>query len=381
MELPQVEGAAPADSPLGLLQRGRGEGWLSAVAAMSSVGLVACLAREPRWDRQVEDRGDYYASLAIRLNVTVAEIASITRTDDDGIVREVVEALARRGVAGASTLLAQMERHDDAPPWPGRDAPAARLVLPPADAPVAELLGADWRMPLPKAIVHRLRTTKDPRELEALRDAAGDPATSGWRLAVRVLALRGDAAALPVVEQILVLDELGSRRGIAFGYVTALPADLSLPLARTWLPHPDGRGAAAAAVLARHAEPSDAGAVSKALLTAGDYSTISSLVEALGRCPEAGPFRELDHVYVGSAYSYARARAVTAMAATDPEFAEKWATECLWDCEPRIRVRGAATAPLSRPVVDRLSELAQDPHQDAEVRQTAATRLDLATET
>jgi hypothetical protein len=111
----------------------------------------------------------------------------------------------------------------------------------------------------------------------------------------------------------------------AWRYVKALPPEISLPLARQWLVKDDGRSGAAGGVLAEHAESSDALAVRRALSRAVDYSVICNLVTALGRLQEDGPYPELEAVYLGSAYSYARMRAVVAMAATDSLFAESWA--------------------------------------------------------
>src|SRR4051794_23116487 len=95
MEFPQVDGAAPADSSLGLLERGRGAGWTDAAASGSGSDLLlACLRREPRWDRQVESRADYYATLSLHLNVPVSSFSSLafeSEEDDRWIVLDVLE--------------------------------------------------------------------------------------------------------------------------------------------------------------------------------------------------------------------------------------------------------------------------------------------------
>ncbi len=135
-----------------------------------------------------------------------------------------------------------------------------------------------------------------------------------------------------------------------------------------------GSAEAAESVLARHGELADAPALRAALALSTDYHSMSSLVGALGRLPEAGPFPELSEIYAASVYSYTRARAVQAMAATDPEFSNRWATECLWDCEQDVRVAGARFAPLEWTVVARLQELADDGCEVDEVRDAARTR-------
>jgi hypothetical protein len=158
-----------------------------------------------------------------------------------------------------------------------------------ADASIEELL-AEARPPFRKAVLHRLRITIDPHEIAALRDASRDSEHPGWRLAVRVLGARRDMTPLSVIEDVLTTDEPGPTRAAAFQYMRALPPHITLPLARAWLTNDDGRGAVASVVLAAHAELPDAPAIRAALANATDYYTASSLVEALGRLPEAGPF-------------------------------------------------------------------------------------------
>lgn len=376
MEFPQPDGIAPADTDLGLLQRGRGAGWLRAAAA-GPAGvdrLLACVARDPRWDSQVEPRGDYYATLALHLRVPPETLPVAAAADDDWLRLEVLRAMACRGSAAAGSVLAEAGGADD------EDEPAPRRRRAPvaADAPISALLavaGTELRPPYRKEILRRLRTTTDEAEIAALRKASLDVSCPGWPLAMQVLGLRDDPTPLPVAEELLAANQPGGKRAWAFGYVRALSPSRSLPLARGWLGLPDGRGAVAEAVFSKHAEPSDAPALLAALSAATDYFAISDLAKALGRLPLAEPCPLLDRVYVESADSYARARAVDAMAATDPAFGEKWATECLWDCEESARVRGAECAPLTAEVVARLNELADDDCEDSDVREAAHRRL------
>lgn len=380
MHFSQIEHAEPADTTVGKLQRGRGAGWLEAAASDSGVELLlACLTDEPRWDRQVESRADYYATLALQLSVSVAALPAGASDDDEWIVDEVIEAMARRGWTEASLLRRATPDSEDLnrsePERADRGQRSARSAKTLVDAPIEDLLGAGWGGSFPKAVVHRLRTTRDQAEVDALRRVAQEVEHPGWRLAIHALSRRADLSALDVVERVLAADETGAIRASAFRFVTALPATDSLPLARSWLSHVDGRGAVAASVFAEHAEVVDAPALRSALAAADDYYTMSSLAEALGRLAEAGPFPELDEIYVHSAYSYARARAVQAMAATDSTFAERWAIECLWDCEESVRIQGALFAPMERAVVDRLQELRDDEFEDPDVRQAARSRL------
>lgn len=380
MQLPQIEGSAPADSPLGLLQRGRGDGWLK--AARSGDGrdhLIQCLQVEPRWDRQAESRQGYYVSLAIRLNLPARTLWPLLVSEDPAwIVFDVLDGLALRGVPEAREMAAQVQERGLDPFADPAEAVAHRAPkkpeVPSSDAPIEELLAIQGRYR--NVAVSRLASTTDNREIAILRATAQDSTHPGWRNALRVLALRGELAPLHAAEQVLSHGEIGQRRAGALDYFRHLPPAASLPIARDWLLLDDARADAASDVLAAHAEPRDLALVRGALARAADYYTVSDLVQALGRLPGHGPFPELEEIYRESAYAYARARAVDAMATTDPEFGAKWATECLWDCEESSREAGARHAPLGGAALARLRELAADPHEDPEVRLAAASRLE-----
>src|SRR6478735_9214862 len=62
---------APSGTLLGLLQRGRGDGTLHALAAPRAEALTAlnhCVMNDPRHDWQVENRSLYYARLYLDLH-------------------------------------------------------------------------------------------------------------------------------------------------------------------------------------------------------------------------------------------------------------------------------------------------------------------------
>jgi hypothetical protein len=323
----------------------------------------------------VESRSDYYATLALRLDLPMAALLPVAMAEDPDeawIARTTLEAMARRGWAGARDVLAQLP-HDEVE-YPRRLRVPARSQVA-ADAAVDVVL-AGIQPPFPSALVYRFEHTQQPHEVDALRAAAAAcPNPWGKRFALRVLGLRGDTTPLGVAETMLASDEVGAGRAAAWHYVSSLPPEISLPLARQWLVKDDGRSGAAAGVLADHAESSDTSALRRALSRAVDYYTICDLVTALGRLPEGGPHPELATVYLGSAYSYARMRAVAAKAAPDPFFAETWAEECLWDCEDASREVGARSVPLTARTVERLRELASDVHEDTAVREAATARL------
>lgn len=171
-------------------------------------------------------------------------------------------------------------------------------------------------------------------------------------------------------------------RSPAHQLLEALPAELTIPLARSWLHH-ETRPARSLAehLFEAHAGRDDLGLLRAALVAAlpdeeENCYRICSLVNALGRLKDTGEIPELAEVFVRFRYSYGRCRAACAMAETNPtEFAEQFAVECLWDCEPDTQVWGARLAPLTRRWVRRrLSELVEDQGEDEEVRAAAAQR-------
>ena len=77
---------ASPDSLLGQLQRGRGEGFiriLSAPKLEASQLLLECISNDPRLDSQVEQRAEYYASIAVELGLDLAPLAQHLREHDD----------------------------------------------------------------------------------------------------------------------------------------------------------------------------------------------------------------------------------------------------------------------------------------------------------
>ena len=108
---------APSGTLLGLLQRGRGDGTLHALAAPRPEALAAlnhCVLRDPRHDWQVENRSLYYARLYLDLDGGVEEIErhlcapeDHLDTDDSrtGLALSVLGHLAAYGRDDALALL------------------------------------------------------------------------------------------------------------------------------------------------------------------------------------------------------------------------------------------------------------------------------------
>ena len=256
---------------------------------------------------------------------------------------------------------------------------ADRPPPPPADAPIVELLAHRWIGPPPEAVLDRLVNRPTADELTALRAAAVGPSAHPQDLALRVLGLRQDPIAFDVVTELIRSGITGwHQRRAAVRYLEGLDPRVTLPLARQWLTEVDHRGRVAESLMALHSEEADVPTVRVALeraWTDGDMYGLCSLIEALGRQAAQGPYEELRVVFTDAPYSYARRRAAQAMAAVDPGFGARFATECLWDCEEETRVVGAVTAPDTDALHVRLATLSVDPHEEASVVTAAAERL------
>jgi len=167
---------ADASDPLGKLQRGLGAGYLWALDADRTVAhalLVHCVLHDARWDRQLDDRADYHATLALDLQMHTDALERWLRESDDDVpdtTYDVLGMLGRmvvRGHADARRVLREYVAYGrywqraldgligeyDAPrsatPWPE--------VVAGLDAVLVERFGSDDA--LAEALVGR-----DPRE-------------------------------------------------------------------------------------------------------------------------------------------------------------------------------------------------------------------------
>jgi len=95
------------DTLRGQLQRGLGRGYLAALQARRGADeLLTCIAQDPRWDRQIEERAAYYAKLALELEVPVEPIATAMAGREDGyLAADVLAEMAARGREDALTAL------------------------------------------------------------------------------------------------------------------------------------------------------------------------------------------------------------------------------------------------------------------------------------
>lgn len=111
----QIEALASADSLLGQLQRGRGAGFRRALredALVLHPLLVACVTHDPRWDRQVETRNNFYASLIVHSGLPLAPLdvylRALAETDPDNpndLVLGTLRALTARSYADSADIL------------------------------------------------------------------------------------------------------------------------------------------------------------------------------------------------------------------------------------------------------------------------------------
>jgi hypothetical protein len=96
---------AGPNEPLGKLQRGLGSGYLWALDADRAVAhalLLHCIFNDPRWDRQLDARIEYYATLALDVGLGVGALEPwLHRGDDDlDTTQDVLAILGRMAIRG-----------------------------------------------------------------------------------------------------------------------------------------------------------------------------------------------------------------------------------------------------------------------------------------
>lgn len=114
--MPKPAQHAPPNSILGLLQRGRGEGYRRVVSLPKGESwplLVECISNDPRLDSQLESRAAYYAEIALKVELDIGPIGGYLREFDDSdesgwnssLAVDTLDELAKRGHLGATEML------------------------------------------------------------------------------------------------------------------------------------------------------------------------------------------------------------------------------------------------------------------------------------
>ncbi|HVF77296.1 MAG TPA: hypothetical protein VNA28_03280 [Solirubrobacteraceae bacterium] len=97
---------ADAADPLGKLQRGLGAGYLWMLDADRTVAhalLMHCVFNDPRWDRQLDDRDDFHATLALDVQLDAGALELWLRDsdeDDADTTNDVLGMLGRMAIRG-----------------------------------------------------------------------------------------------------------------------------------------------------------------------------------------------------------------------------------------------------------------------------------------
>lgn len=455
--MPGTPHALP-ESLLGQLQRGRGLGHQRLLQEPRPVAhrlLTQCILADPRLDYLCENRGDYYAELARRVELPLGPLAARIREDDgcdeQGLTWQTLRSLSRQGSREATEILLEDCRtYEDWPnhvealvsfPDPGVSERLARIIdsrFPTASALHKALRhavtdGPGWQMLGQQSVRMREALTlvsedRDVRRREATA-VRGHLATLDLRGLLAwarshqpIFGLRPfiEAAAGPddvtFLQSQVLLEHREQSVGALWGlakiadpaffdwlrdtYVAhaemsqplriafqdamaALPAQVILPLARQWLDHPNIHFSTLAdQLLKTHSTPQDLPLLQVALRRSLGNEPHTSyrlcvLAMAIERLEDIGHVPELDLAFETALHSCARWYLVPAMRSTDPGgFQERFAAECLWDCEEDVQLAGVEMASLDAAgVFLRLNQLASGSWVDSEVREAASRRL------
>ncbi|MFM1870779.1 MAG: hypothetical protein RL398_201 [Planctomycetota bacterium] len=419
----------PPSTRLGQLQRGRGAGWLAAVAAGRAAvdDVVHCVLFDPRVDAQFEVRERYYASLWLRLEVGCERLVGPLANAEPGrLGHGVLAGLWRLGHAEVRDLLAAevlaplgvavvRELHDRSWAVPAELSRAAAREWLRYDAEWQDSTLAARRIASGTALSHlsveqlldEARRSGSERRDRVLGElcARGDEPTRAAlakvveedvvydrvRVAARALGTMGDERVLDFAEMLFAREDVFGdpkrslhgfermRRYCLTDYVLCLPHQRALVLARNYLPRGGYFETVAGKVFAEYATAADR-AMLEARVRDGrragdDWGTLFEL-EALARIgdPRSGPL--LLEVAHEADYAPARTRAINALSAMPelPGVAEVL-REALWDCEDEAAATACSFAPRNDEVRQRIAELATDPLADDALRQRASRAM------
>lgn len=404
---------APSDTLLGQLQRGRGLGARRAIAATgrrpvhTARAVYDCVARDPRWDNQCEDRALYLARLVVDLalpvgpiadhlaavgtvdwydDLAVATLGCLARLGRDDAVpplrRHVAEGhtwqaafseLAGCGAAALDNLdevlldraddddLAWLVALSDEAPWP-----RWRTQHPRVEAAVRTQREARDRRP------HRPDLGNQPRDALVAMIRQSGP---GSRYAAAELSRRGDLVLLDLVEELCQ----GTTRPL--GLVRAVRAleDAALTRSRGWLASDAPYADIGLAVIAAHGTPADAPALvmtlERALSTEDWCGVAHHAASGVARLGTRAALPSLRALWEYTPHDHLRREILPALVTLDATGSAPYVSEALWDCDGAVRQFAAARAPLTMYHRRRLARLRGEAPEEPEVRATAAHRL------
>ena len=421
----QTPAIAPATTRLGQLQRGRGAGFLAAIAAGAAAhdDLLHCLLADPRRDRQTEQRARYYGELLVAVDLPLEPLLGPLRAAPEGVLgHDVLAASFALGHAPTRELLAdentaeplvagitgclwgeRWARAVDLPPrarahWLRLDlqnADSARSERrPQAPTPLANL-SVDAVLELARG-PQPVRRDRLLGELCARGDAAtrarlaavvaDDRVLDRVRLAARALGLLADDRLLPLAEDLFAREDvfadperrlpadLRMRRACLSDYTQHLPGPMALPLARAW----HERGAYFTTVAGKlfelHATAADRRRL-EAYVAANVDDDVGAELDALGRLGDPASIPLLVEVAATTPASRARTRAVRALSfVAQHPLAQATLREALWDAEDEAAELACGTVAGDDEVRRRIAALAANPLADAELTARALAR-------
>ncbi|WP_258725955.1 hypothetical protein [Cellulomonas sp. NS3] len=360
--------AAP-DSLQGLLQRGRGRGYSLALNAPDArEHVLACIAHDPRWWPQIEQRGEYLARLVVELEIPVAELPIDPHDADllSGIGFPVLVEMSRLGDTSAAAILHQHLSSTTGDDWTWavdqvwahagaaardglRELILSRLHDDELAAAVTHAPDGPWqawsdeplvayalsRAPVPQ-LPHRPDFT-DVTRSELLSAADTARGQRGRGAALRELAARGDLALLDLAE----LEAQLGRGDSALTTALLRLGPVTLPRARSWVTDADPwLQAVGRDVVAAHGDQSDAPAILEwfdAAVDTGEWCDTEDLAAGLARLEHQPALPSLHRAWALTPHSTARLDYLRALIDLDsPELTEHL-TDATDDCEDDVR--------------------------------------------
>lgn len=419
---------APATTRLGQLQRGRGAGFLAAVAdgRAAQDDLLQCLLEDPRRDRELEHRARYYGELLVAVELPLEPLLGPLHHAPEGVLgHDVLAAAWALGHAPTRALLASEStpeplllaitgclwgehwaRAVDLPPraracWLRhslQDADSARCQRhPPAPTPLANLSVDDVlelaRGPQPvrrDRLLGELCARGDELTRERLAAVvAGERVLERVRLAARALGLLADDRLLPLAEDLFAREdvfadpdrllpaELRMRRACLADWAQHLPGPMALPLAREWHERGGYFTTVAGGLFELYATAADRRRLEAFVAAnAAGGAEIADQLDALGRLGDPASVPLLIDVATTTPSSRARTCALRALThvAAHPH-AQAILREALWDCEDEAAELACGFAgDVGAAERQRVAGLAKSPLVEAELGARAALR-------